>query len=257
MSKLTVLTLLALAVAVPGRAAVAPDISLRLQSVLGAYWQPGDSLPPAPLVHARAVWRAQDNEPLMTRAMWDAAPPVDPAIAKWLAARVPGLDTSKVHEPSYEQVAAVVAECARRGYSNLDLFSDDGLRGDAVFYLSANTMARLYREYELAASLQASGMTNDGKPYHMDGIVMGGGAVNILYNFDNFEFDSGGRTYRAKARIVQSIQGKGTLGVSGLWVKVWPFWPRIEKLTKLGGGKMRVDTDKGSRDMNDDPIRRR
>jgi hypothetical protein len=264
MSKLP-LSAAVLLLASPVGAALAPGASARVNatvagagySVLGAWTAGGfDALPAAPLAHAR-VMRAKGDQPLITHAMWDAAKPLDAATARWIAGRVPGMDASKVREASYEQVSAVVAECVRRGYSNLDLFTDPGLRGDVAYYLSSATMARLYRDFNLAASLQYSGKTSDGDDYRMDGIVMGRGAVNILYNYDGFQFDANGKTYKASGRIVQSIQGNGVVGVSGLWVHVSLFWPQIQKLSKLGGGKMRVDTNMGSRDMDDNPITRR
>jgi hypothetical protein len=198
-------------------------------------------------------------DPLIPRSHWEGAQAPAPAILDWLGKRIPGLDKASVHEISYETVAAVISEAARRKNSTIDIFTDSGLRGDVSYYLSADTVKRLFTDFDLHTALQAWGKTTNGTDFQMVGIVMGKGAVHILYNLHDFDFKNAadGNKYNVSSRVTQTIEGSGRLAISGMWVYSWPVKPRIERLTKLGPGRVRVDTNYGSRDVGDDAVERR
>lgn len=255
MLRSTAVAVAVLALALPARAAIHESVVLeRFAPLLGPLPQGLFQVPPA---SGRAVSIQAAPGPVVKKEVWDrsAAPP--PAIVSWLTRRIPGMPAEAIREISYADVADALDEEARRGGSNLDLFSDLGLRGDEAYYISQDSLRRLFADFDMAAALKFSGRTTGGQEYHMEALVMGRGAVHILYDLHHFETKSDGNTYVIDSRVTESIEGAGRLAVSGMWVKVWPFTPRVEHLTKLGGGKMRVDTNYGSKDLPDDPIRRR
>jgi hypothetical protein len=57
--------------------------------------------------------------------------------------------------------------------------------------------------------------------------------------------------------VTQTIEGAGQLAISGMWVHAWPVTARIQKLVKLGPGRLRVETNYGNRERNDPAVRRR
>ena len=254
---------LALSGAVPARAAFSQPAALdRISSVfstagsdvMGAWHFGGVPATPLPPVTYRTL-----AAPLISKALWDASPAPSAAALAWLQQRIPGLNGPSVHEISYDSVANVIGEAARRGDSTLDIFTDEGLRGNEAFYLSEATLHRLYAEFDLQTSLLQSGTTTEGDAFRMDGIVMGRNSLQVLYNIGPFDFKNpgDGNKYTVDSRVTQTIEGAGQLAISGMWVHAWPVTARIQKLVKLGPGRLRVETNYGNRERNDPAVRRR
>jgi hypothetical protein len=254
--------LLAVAVlAVPARSAVIESaVQARIASVMAgvspydvprpAYEELVQAAPPA--ARAKKV-----NPPLIPRSYWESASPPHPTHLEWLKKRIPGLAASSVREIPYEAVAEVIDEAARRGWSTLDIFTDEGLRSDVSYYLSAATLRKLYANFDLSTALLASGRTTDGDAFTMDGLVMGRHQLHVLFNMGPFWFKNQGNTYKVESRVVQTIENRGRLAISGMWVDKGIVNPRIQRLVRIGPGRMRVETNYGSADQNDDPVKRR
>lgn len=243
----------------PARAAVSDAaVQARLGGLLGAWQLQMPDVPAlVPAVLGRAVGTQQ--APLIPKSYWDKSLPPHASHLTWLKGRIPGLDAASLREISYEDVAAVLDAAAALKYSTLDVFTDAGLRGDVAYYLQASTVKKLFASHELNTALVAGGKDVDGNAYTMDGIVMGRGKLHILFNRGPFTFDhpSDGRTYEVQSRIVQTIEGPGRLAVSGMKTKHWPVWPVIQRLIKLGPGRIRIETNYGSKDQDDRAVRRR
>lgn len=259
-----VLVVTLLAAAAPARAAISETAVMgRVRALFAAAgpaalgsWQVPDT---AKIASTRAPVGRRLLEPLVPRRIWDASAPPSAAWLAWLQQRVPGLTPASVREISYDNVAAVITEAARRGNSTLDIFTDEGLRGDAVYFLSQATLERLYREFDLQTTLLQSGKDTDGGAFQMQALVMGRGSLSILYSEGPFDFKNpnDGNKYTVDGRVAQTIDGPGRLSISGMWVHAWPVTARIQKLVKLGPGRLRVETNYGSKELADPAVRRR
>jgi hypothetical protein len=250
------------AVAVPAQAFNEASAQARIGSLfagagqyLGAWQAPAPA--PIPVVQGKAV--GKKSTPLIPKSYWDNSAAPHASHAAWLQKRIPDINIGMVREISYADVSQVIDNAAARGWSTLDIFTDEGLRGQEMYYLQASTLKSLFANFDLATALVQSGKDVDGSAFSMDGLVMGGGKLYVLFNRGPFKFDhpSDDRRYEVQARITQTIEGPGKLAVSGMAVKHWPVWPTIQRLIKLPGGKMRVETNYGSQDQNDRAVRRR
>jgi hypothetical protein len=199
------------------------------------------------------------HPPLISRSYWDGAqPPAAPAL-KWLETRVPEFPAGSIRELDLPAITAILEEAVRRRYANIDMFTDAGLRGDEAFFLSADTLAAIFRDFDLNSTLLASGTTLAGQPFIMQGIVMGRGQFNVLYDRDQFDFYNAedDYAYRVDKRVTHGIEGPGKLSVQGLWAYASKIRVRIVGSEKISPTMLRVDTRAGSFEHPIRAVRRR
>jgi len=217
-------------------------------------------LPAEPASLAPAALAAQGaGAPLLPARLWDSLPVPDARTLAGLATRIPGLDTGKVRELTPEAIDQVLGEAVTRGYAAIDLFSDDGLRTDRVYYAPQQTLAQAFSKYLMRAITLISGRSDDGTPFHMQALVMGSGRVEMLYDQDQFTFDNPlcEGSYTLRSRVSHVVQAPGDLLVEGVVANVSLLHARVRRFVKISKDQVRVETSLGSRDKPLFPIRLR
>ncbi|MBI4345816.1 MAG: hypothetical protein HY553_03110 [Elusimicrobia bacterium] len=200
------------------------------------------------------------DAPLFSRELWGELPPLDPLLASWLRARYPGTQTAMVRRLEFDRGDAVMAQAVARGYAGSDLFSDSGLRGPWLYFIYGDDVRRLFDHYELRVVTLPSGQTDDGEPYEMQGLLLGGGKVVAIYSLSEFEFHNPyfpSHKFRFRDPVVYTIRGRADLGIDGAWVKWKILWPKMDRFVKVSPTEVRVETSLGSTTDPLRPIRRK
>ena len=224
---------------------------------------PGLPAPPAPPAATATVALPEELQPkddvLVPPSLWDGLQPPDGRVLDVLAARIPGLDKSKVRQATPELAVGLMSQAASRGLSALDVFTDAGLMNDRIYYIPQSVMSQMDAAFDLGSLFLVQGTTVRGSPFVMQALVMGGGKVEMLYNLLEFTFvhpvfrDYGGR-YTFKSRISQTIEAPGTVRIEGV---VGPLDAVIRKFIKLSPTKVRVVTSMLDQESPLYPIKKR
>jgi hypothetical protein len=253
------LALIALAPS-PAHAQAAPAARIAAlvenSSEMGAVLPPAASIPtpagaPVPQVPADSV---------VPSGLWASLRAPDAAALAALSARIPGLEASAVRVLTIDAADALLDAAIARGQSPLDFFTDPAFRGAEAYYLEPATVAALFARYDVRGLTPASGTTTDGRPFAVQGFVVGRGSVEILYNLDQFTLENPlfpGHKYKLAGRVTERIQGPGDMTVDGIWVHFGLLTPRIQRITRLTTTKSRVETNYGGLEKPVFPLRRR
>lgn len=264
---ITFLLLLAavLAASAPARAQAGP--AARIGALIeSAPDMNGAAVPPLASISAppgaAAAPQAQAPAPasVVPPGLWATLAAPDAATLAFLSSRIPGLNAGAVRVLPLDAADAMFAAAAAQAQSPLDIFTDPGFRGDGAFYLAPADLAALFERYEIHIVTPPSGTTKDGKPFVMQGLVIGGGRIDALYDRDQFDFDNPlfpGYTYKLAGRVTESIQAPGDLAIEGVWVHAGIVTPKITRIVKLSATEGRVETNYGSRTKSVAAIRRR
>lgn len=189
------------------------------------------------------------DAPLFTQELWDSLPPLDASMMAWVGSRLSGVDATKVRELSFEDADAVIGQAVARGYAGSDLFSDRGLRTDRLFLLREAETKKIFDRYEMRVLTLPSGVTENGEPYAVQGLLLGGGRVALMYSLSEFEFHNPyfpKYKFRFRDPVVYTIRGDGDLGMEGASVKVHLLWTKINRFVKVPPDDVRVETSLGS-----------
>ncbi|MFI5360502.1 MAG: hypothetical protein ACHQ49_00920 [Elusimicrobiota bacterium] len=250
------LLVLGLAVCAPARAQSVP--AERIEAFLGgapefngAALTRLDSIPTPPSVPAGSI---------VSPALWSTLPAPDASTLTRLAARIPGLNVGTLRVLTNDAAEALLASAAAKAETPLEFFTDPAFRGGAAFYLDQATVAALFSRYDIRGLTPQSGRTKDGASYAVQGIVVGGGRIEILYDLDQFTINNPalpGYRYTLAGRVTERIQGPGDLTVEGVSVHWGLLTPKIERITELSSARARVKTNYGSLNEPVYPIRRR
>jgi len=182
-----------------------------------------------------------------------------------LAKRIPGLDTQNLRLVSFEDADAVLGPAAKAKDSYLDLFTAAylGNGGSMLYYLPQEVLVRIGKKYAVEA-LPVSGTTKDGKPFKMEALVAGKGQVNFLYDLTGkFSYmEEKNEVVVSKAgKVVYQIQGAGDVMVDGLsgcgCLAFLCGCAEVQRMTKISGSQMRVETSRGPQTEALLPIRLR
>ncbi len=208
---------------------------------------PFNGFPPAPkppLALETSLLQAADG-PIIPPETWDGLQPPQPEVLDILAARVPGLDRDKVREATPELAQSLMRRAVERNLSALDLFTDEALRTDRLYYLPGAVLSQIDDAYDLKNLFPLKGRTTNGATFVMQGVVMGGNKIEMLYNFQRFTFihplyrDMGGK-YTFQSRISQTIQGPGIVSLTGA---TGPLGAVIRGFEKISDTQVRVLTN--------------
>lgn len=265
---MTTLPLLAavLAVSAPAGAQIVPAARIGAMldgapSLNGSAIPPLASIPaPAGAPAAAAAAPAAPDGSVVPPGLWATLPAPDAAALTWLSSRIPGLDAASVRVLPLEAADAMFAAAAAKSESPLDFFTDPAFRGQGSFYLASADLAALFARYEVHILTPPSGTMKDGGAFAMQGLVIGGGRIDALYDHDQFDFDNPmfpGYTYKVAGRVTERIQAPGDLTIEGVWVHAGFVTPRITRIVKTSPTEGRVETNYGSRVKPVAPIRRR
>ena len=94
------------------------------------------------------------------------------------SARLSGIKTADVREITFDVLDSILEEGARCGSTSLDLFTDEELRTQRLYYLSRPTLSRISLKYDLPAVTPLSGISLDGKDFFMTALILGRGRVD-------------------------------------------------------------------------------
>lgn len=184
--------------------------------------------------------------------LWDSLQALDQRTLVWLALRDPGLVPAQARELPFETADLILSAAAARGLTGLDIFTDPDLRGARVYYLSGETLSRLFQKYDLRILTISEGRDVHGKPFRLQGALAGGGKVVMLYDRDKFHFANPYYTdfhYQSESRIVYTILGDADVAIEGLKVDGYGLvHPRITRARKTRTDQMHVDTTLMSED---------
>jgi hypothetical protein len=191
-------------------------------------------------------------------------PQTDAATAKWLASRIPGLNTAALRTAPSTPVDEVLARAVARGETWLDVFSDKGLIRDnqELFFLSQSVLAQIDTTW-FTGSLPIRGKASDGQPFNMQAMVLGRGGLYALYDRSSFEYNDGKNDFKIVdgGRVKVDALGAADLGISGVQVHgckvIFCAWANIERLTKTAPTRVHVHTNKGDQDSDLKQVRRR
>jgi hypothetical protein len=242
---------LALAAAAPSRAQTGPAARIAA-FVERAPEMNGAELPPAaavPVPQSAAVQAPPSSASVVPAGLWATLQAPDAATLAALSSRIPGLDAGAVRVLPLAAADALLDAAAARGQSPLDFFTDPAFRGDAAYYLDQAAVAALFARYDIRGLTPASGTTTDGRPFAVQGFVVGGGRIDILYNLDQFILENPlfpGHKYKLAERVTERIQGPGDMTIDGIWVRFGPMTPKILRIVRLSPTKSRVETNYGS-----------
>ena len=206
----------------------------------------------------------KDAGTYFSKEQWDRSAPVDPKLVGELklASRMPkGFRPDRLKELSAQDAYAVLDRAAGRGDSGIDVFSDKELMNPNSYFLSGKVVAELSKQFQLHLLNVPKGVTKDGRPYKLQGIVLGNGQVVSLYDLPEFRFHNKERKrdFLFKEPVVYTINGPGDLSVQNVWGYGKGleslFNARILRMKKIGGF-IHVDTDsfKKSPDEKVEPI---
>lgn len=197
--------------------------------------------------------------PLVGPTLWPSLPRADARAVAQLKQRAPEVAPASVKMLTLPAAEGLLKNALARGASALDVFTDPGLREPGrLYYLSQETVAKLFARYNLHVLTPPSGTAKDGKPFTLQAVVMGAGRVVMLYDRDDFKFKHPdfGHVFRSSGRVTQTIEGPGSLGVDGLSVDML-LHPKIRRLVKVDAQTVRVETSRGNRQSKVSPITKR
>jgi hypothetical protein len=204
--------------------------------------------------------RTTTESPIVPAGLWRSLPAPDPAMRAWLVLRVPELEPGSIRVLTTGAIDGMLTGAIARGLSPLDFFTDSGFRRHEVYFLPRPLLVSIFTRYKIAVLTAVSGTDTKGRPFEMQGLVLGGGHVDALYDrdgitFANPEFDNG--RFTLSARVSQGILGPGDLSVTGITAHVALFNPSIQRITKISPAVTRVKTSLGSRNKPTTLIGRR
>lgn len=195
------------------------------------------------------------DAPLFTGELFDELPELEPAMESWLQTRLPGTATALARRLGLNEADQLLGQAVARGYCGSDVFSDPGLRGPRLFFIYQDDVQSLFDRYDLRFLTLPSGDTDSGERYEMQGLLLGGGRVVVLYSLSEFEFHNPyfpSHRFRFREPVIHTIRGPADLGIDGAWVK-WKFlWPKMDRFVKISPTEVRVETSLGS---TTDPLR--
>ncbi|MFI5361951.1 MAG: hypothetical protein ACHQ49_08285 [Elusimicrobiota bacterium] len=258
------LLVVALAAAAPARAQASPAARIGALVDGGAGWN-GAAIPPLSSFAAPSA-APMETQPMTPPAsvvppgLWRSLSAPDAATLARLSSRIPELKTDSVRVLTFDTADAMFTAAMAQGESPIDFFTDAAFRGSDTYYLAPETVAAIFARYEIHALTPASGTTKKGEPFVLEGMLIGAGRIDALYNLDQFEFDNpllDGKRYKLLSRVIQRIQGPGDLKIEGVWTQVGFLHPQILRVVKTSPTMGRVETNYGSRVRPATPIRRR
>ena len=243
------LLVLSLAAGTPARAQAGPAARIasfveRTPEMSGAAFPTLDSI--SVPQSAPAAQASASAEPIVPSWLWATLKAPDAATLAGLSARIPELHPGTVRVLPIEAADALLAAAAAQGQSPLDFFTEPAFRDGAAFYLDQATLKALFARYDIRGLTPASGSTTDGRPFFVQGMVVGGGRIDILYNLDRFMFENPGlpgHTYKLADHVIERIQGPGDLTLEGIWVRFGLLTPKLSRIVRLSPTKCRVETN--------------
>ncbi len=203
------------------------------------------------LILAATLHAAPAAQPLVPPRLWPSLPRASQA--------VPGVPPARVHELTLKAAEQVLGRAVKRGASALDIFTDPGFQTDRLFYLSGDTAQKVFAKYDLHVLTMAAGNAKDGKPFHLQAVLMGAGKIVMLYDRSSFSFknpDFKGHTFRSEGTVTQTIEGPGALKVEGLSVDMM-LHPKIRRFVKIDAKTVRVETSMGAQQKDVAPVSKR
>lgn len=187
------------------------------------------------------------------------SPPDDQTLA-WLSQRVPGVDLADVRVVAADEAERVMRMAVDAQATYLDVISSGAFSGPTLFFLPQDVLDDVDAKF-IPGTVSIKGNGEDGKPYQMQGFLIGQSRVEILYDRE-FAYDLDGHRYRVGngGRVSARALGPGDVSIDGLstrGVALFCPWPTVQRVTKESAAVVRVGTDCGARDVAVQPVRAR
>ncbi len=195
--------------------------------------------------------------PLIDPGIWATLQPPEDRILQWISSRIPGINISQIRAMPISMIDSITGAAMKDGETSVTLLTDKGLTTPHIFYLSQEVIKSLFTKYHMGAMTSDSGVTNDGQNFNMLAMLLGNNRVQVLYDWDNFEFtnpDYPDYPLILNSLVTFSIKGSGYLGVNGVKIDAGIVTADIQTVRDLRNGSLWVETSRGSRLTSATPI---
>ncbi len=223
------------------------------------------SLPmaPAPAPAAAPVQRmaAAQEPPIVPDTLWTSLTPLNQHETDLLYEALPQANSALARRLSLAAADLMVGQAVAEGYNALELFTNPSWTENKIYFVDGPDVAAIMSKYALDSMVPAEGVSQDGKPYHMLGLIIGQGHMTMLMDRSDFRYtyaeDHG---HSSNVLIVTSnvvrwtIHGPGDLQVSGLKCAHWLVDPTIMEINQISPSQARVHTDWGDKIISVSPI---
>lgn len=197
--------------------------------------------------------------PLFPVELWNTLPSPSPRARVFLSQRLPSLDLARVRELTPAAAEAAFGLAADRRLTLVDLFTDEGLTGEKIYFVDGATLVHLDGVFQLPILYPAIGTDGRGDPFRILALVMGAGRVEVLFDRAPFSYQTPwfpNYYFTAEERVTQTIRAPGAMDMSGFSVDFGFMKPRVQTIDVVGPRTARVATTVSTRDIELLPIRR-
>lgn len=172
----------------------------------------------------------------------------------------PELARVPVRELSEKIALEVFGRAAAAGWGGIDLFTNSVFRDACVFHLPSRTLRAVDAMFDVDLLTVISAKDNNGRVFHMSGILAGLGKLLVFYERDGIVYRNAkqNRNFMLSSRINFDSPGRGRLeNVHGLCAKVSSLGcVRLRSMVK-DGDSVTVRAGVFKLDSPLQPIRRR
>ncbi|MBI4669784.1 MAG: hypothetical protein HY747_11510 [Elusimicrobia bacterium] len=169
--------------------------------------------------------------------------PAPEKIAPYLtiAPELEGVKNS-MREVTFEKMDPLLAEAVARGWSAVDFFSEDAIRGQCLYFISKEALNQVHAKYNLHVLTKIKGTDTGGQPFQMNAMFTGLSDNFMFYNRDSFTIQDGDRQIRLRQKVRERVPGAGRFIVTGMSVYVSQLgtWWDINTAEKKGSNQMEI-----------------
>ncbi|MBI2070614.1 MAG: hypothetical protein HYT79_08435 [Elusimicrobia bacterium] len=155
---------------------------------------------------------------------------------------------SHVKKMTIDAADGIIREAANRGWTSLDLFTEEAIRGECLYFIPRNVLSAIDRRFNLNATAQINGRDENGDAFAMAGFFVGRSRHFIFYNRDSIvvpQPDAPDNPVRLRSVLLQRVVGDGHLNISGMSVKVGGRWLDIQASKKVSAREIELTIGMG------------
>lgn len=101
--------------------------------------------------------------------------------------KAPELSSRRLRWVDEAAARELVESAIENKRSTIELFTDEGLRGDCVYYFSAPTLQALDKDFDLELLSPITGTDKAGKSFSMRALIAGARTIVVVYDRDGIE----------------------------------------------------------------------
>ena len=156
----------------------------------------------------------------------------------------PELDGAKsvIREVTLADIDPILTEAVSRGWTAVDFFSEDAIRGRCLYFISQEVLEQVNRKFDLKVMTRIKGTDVDNRAYQMTAMFTGLSNNFIFYDRDNIAIKDGDNRVKLKQKVREQVTGPGKFVVSGMSVYVSQVdsWWDIKKTDKISANQMNI-----------------